>query len=190
MVRDDIARLQSLARESRTYHEGFQKRFPVRFAGLKLVNNNTIREWSYKGVTLVSRLGANGKKLEPILRSSHSASSLPHTYRTAPDFRDKRARTATRNYREPIQEIVDMCRSPITSVHRHHKDIQERQIPPSDVMKSEPYIGSSDHARHAHSTIPFDSQEVHYTQADEYFRMHILTFASRVSRVGKVTSLD
>ncbi len=169
-------RLQSLARESRTYHEGFQKKFPVRFAGLKLVNNNTIREWSYKGVTLVSRQGANGKKLEPILRSSHSASSLPPTYRTAPDFRDKRARTATRNYREPIQEIVDMYRRPIPSVNRNHKDRQGPLDATSNVAKSEVYIGSSEHAGHAHSTIPFDSQEVHYTQADEYFRIHILPF--------------
>jgi len=181
MVRDDIARLQSLARESRTYHEGFQKKFPVRFAGLKLVNNNTIREWSYKGVTLVSREGANGKKLEPILRSSHSASSLPPTYRTAPDFRDKRARTATRNYREPIQEIVDMYKRPWnSSAHRKHRDVEGHGGSSSDITKSVVYIESSDKEGHAHSTNPFNSQEVHYTEADDYFRMHTIPLGARV----------
>jgi hypothetical protein len=177
MVRDDIARLQSLARESRTYHEGFQKKFPVRFAGLKLVNNNTIREWSYKGVTLVSRQGANGKKLEPILRTPHAALSLPPTYRTAPDFRDKRARTASRNFREPIQEIVDMCKRPWTSVHRAQIDIHGPDQASSDTLSSGPHIESSNNTGHAHSTMPFDFQEVHYTQADKYFRMHILATA-------------
>lgn len=180
----DIVHLQQESRESAVYWRELQKKFPVRSAGLKLVNNNTMREWSYKGLTLVSPPGGNNRKLVRVARSDATSKSLPPTYREAPDFRDRRARTAGRNYRDRFQEIFDMHKRPCTTT---------TAIDDTNVTEGEIVFPSESHTDH--KIIPrneetscgrsFDvatmqgihhlgSQSVHYSPADVYFRMNII----------------
>ncbi len=178
MISDEISELQSLSREARQYWMKFQRKFPVRSSGLKLVNNNTIREWSYKGVTMASRPGSNGKRLEPVFRDSIQATRLPPTYRASPDFRNKRARTASRNYREPIHEISDMYMRPWTALKSEPGIPMEKPIHTPDVQVPHVFMGSNTSSEPL-SSDRWDSCEAHFTKADSYFRLY--TFGALIA---------
>ena len=169
MVSKDIVELQNLSREARYYWGRYQKKFPVRSAGLKLVNNCTIREWSYKGVTMASQPGSNGRRLEIVSRGSPNAACLPPTYRAAPDFRDKRARTADRKYRDTIHALADIHQRPWTSPDMVNES-REKSGGPSPGFPIQPIFTASNPT--TESTSRIEQEQVHYTKADSYFRSH------------------
>jgi hypothetical protein len=179
----DIVNLQQQSREAAMYWKELQKKFPVRSAGLRLVNNNTMREWSYKGVTLVSPPGGNNRKLTLVSRSDSRANSLPPTYREAPDFRDRRTRTASRNYHERFQEISDMHKRPWTSIPVIDKPITTTEILAPllrdsshkiSLRKEDSSFGRIFDVSTMQGTHHLEAQSVHYSSADIYFRINVL----------------
>lgn len=163
MVSSEYRELEGLARQSRNYWYKLQDKFPVRSCGLRLVNNKTIREWSYKGITMVGRPSENGKKLVPVNRDSREAKSLPPTYRVAPDFRSIGGRNGKTEFGPRLSQMTkNRAGRPWTtpSIEPHHQTANNAEV---TYEQQTPYSLASH---------PF--KRTNSTEADFYFFTHAL----------------